>query len=171
MKPALSKDGQDTIEDFRCLAEEFCGFIDGCGNLDQSAVVHELCVYLAKLCEAGTRLPWVNPATADNDFTVESIAEHSDTCVGLAMRLRKSLGKLDEYWDVFDPTQKEEAIQCSLSMDIAEIYMDLRDALKLSKGDVAAEDVCFQWRFDFHSHWSRHAASALKVVLILSNRV
>lgn len=171
MEHTLSKDGQEAFETFRFRAEEFCRFVDGCGNLEQSHLIQELCVYLAILCEAGARLPWMNPGTDDDDFSPESIAEHSNKCVGLAMRLRTQLGTLDEYWDVFDPTQKEEALRCSVSVNIAEIYMDLQDALRLEKSGVAAEDVYFQWRFDFRSHWSRHAASALRVVLLLSNRV
>jgi len=81
------------------------------------------------------------------------------------------LGKLDEYWEVFDPTEERTAIHCLLSMDLAEVYMDLKDAVALERSGLAAEDVFWQWRFDFLSHWSRHAASALRVLRSLSNRV
>jgi hypothetical protein len=117
-------------------------------------------------------LPPTNPSTGDgNDFTAESIAEHANECVALADRLRKQLGTLDEYWDVFDPTRKEHPIKCSISQDLADIYMDLRDAVKLQESGAETDDICWQWRFDFLSHWSRHAASALKALLIVSSRV
>ena len=112
------------------------------------------------------RLPWVSPVTDDgSDFTQESIAEHSNRCVALATK------PLDEYWEVFDPTQKEEPIHCSVAQDLADIYMDLRDALTLRASGMPADDIYFQWRLDFHSHWSHHAGNALRVLLTLSSRV
>ncbi|MGH9743466.1 MAG: DUF5063 domain-containing protein [Candidatus Acidiferrum sp.] len=172
MEPVLSINDQEAVKDFRLRAKQFCEFIEGCEHLDQPKLIRGLSVHLAGICEAATRLPCVNPATVDgNDLTAESAEEHSRRCVALATRLRKQLGSLDGYWNVFEPTQKQEAIQCSLSMDLADIFMDLREGLRLQAGGAAPEDVYWQWRFDFLSHWSRHAASALKVVFILLSRV
>lgn len=172
MQSALSQDEQEAIKNFLLQARQFCDFLDACVNLDQSKLVHNLSVRLARICEAGARLPSVKPlAESGNDFTEESVEADSSRCVDLALRLRKQLGSLDEYWDVFDPTQREEPIRCSISMDLADIHRDLRDALRIHESAAEADDVYWQWRFDFQSHWSRHAANALKVVLILSGRV
>jgi hypothetical protein len=32
------------------------------------------------------------------------------------------------------------------------------------------EDIYFDWRLDFRSHWARHATSALKVAIQISDR-
>ena len=72
---------------------------------------------------------------------------------------------------MFDPAEKEQPIQCSISADLADVYMDLKEALGLEASAADSEDVYWQWHFDFHSHWSRHAASALKALLVLSSRV
>jgi hypothetical protein len=111
----------------------------------------------------------VSPSREGGDFTDESVATRANEEHRLSARLREQLGKLDEYWDVFDPTQKEEAILCSLSQHIAEIYMDLQDALKLQTSGASLEDMYFDWRLAFRSHWSRHATSALKVAIQISD--
>ena len=127
---------------------------------------------VARICEAGARLPPAIPATGNgNDFTPESVRDHSDQCVAIALSLGRQLGELDRYWDVFDPSEKEDPIHCSISMDLADIYLDLQEAVKLGESGTDREDIYWQWRFDFLSHWSRHAASALKALLALSNRV
>ena len=51
--------------------------------------------------------------------------------VKLSNNLGQIFGPLDSYWEVFDPTEKEEPVSCSLAIDIAETYLDLKDALKL----------------------------------------
>ncbi len=129
-----------------------------------------LSVLLASLCEVAARLPWVKPATGGEDTKSESIAAHTDKWNRLAEILRERFGSLDEYWEVFDPTQREDPVQCFLSNDIAEIYLDLQDALKLLTSGAALEDIYFDWRFEFREHWSRHAADALKVTLLVSDK-
>jgi len=66
--------------------------------------------------------------------------------------LREKLGRLNVYWDVFDPTQEEEPVSCSFSSDVAEIYFDLKEALQLLESDVPRADVYFDWRFSFREH-------------------
>lgn len=160
----------DAIAEFPAVAEEFCRFIDNCGGYERKRLVEDVSVLLARLCEVGARLPWVSPSTEGTDFTDESVAAHTSEEYQLSTKLREKLGNLDEYWDVFDLTQKEEAILCSLSQDIAEIYMDLQAALRLQTSGASLEDMYFDWRFDFRSHWSRHATCALKVAIQISDR-
>lgn len=124
---------------------------------------------LARLLEVAARLPWVSPATEGVDHTQEAIDTHTEEWTRLSGELRKVFGNLDDYWETFDPTQKAESVSCSLAIDIAEIYLDLKDALKLLKSSAAREDIYWEWRFDFREHWSRHAASALKVLLHISD--
>ena len=172
MELKLSKADEEAVRNFQLQAQLFCDFVDSCGHLNQSMLIHEFCVEVARICEAGARLPSNKLATTDgNDFTPETVDEHAKQCVALALSLGKQFGKLDTYWDVFDPTEKEEPIRCSISADLADIYMDLREALKLGASVANSVDVYWQWHFDFHSHWSRHAASALKALLLLSSRV
>jgi uncharacterized protein DUF5063 len=169
MADEMTQSEKDAIAKFPVVAEEFCRFIDNCSARDRKRLIQDVSVLLARLCEVAARLPWVPPSTEGTDFTDESIATHANEQYRLSTRLREQLGKLDEYWDVFDPTQKEGAIQCSLSQHIAEIYMDLQDALKLQTSGASLDDIYFDWRLAFRSHWARHATSALKVAILISD--
>jgi hypothetical protein len=169
MADKMKQSEKDAIVEFPAVAEEFCRFIDDCGAYERKRLVQDVSVLLARLCEVAARLPWVSPSTDGTDFTDESIAAHANEQYQLSTRLRERLGNLDEYWDVFDPTQKEEPVLCSLSMHIAEIYMDLQDALKLQTSGASLNDIYFDWRLAFRSHWARHATSALKVALQISD--
>jgi hypothetical protein len=111
----------------------------------------------------------VDPATNGVAHTPEIVAAHTEEWTKLSGSLRQILGPLDAYWEVFDPTQKEKPICCSLAIDIIEVYLDLKDALKLLKSGAALNDIHWEWRFDFHSHWSKHAASALRVMFLISD--
>lgn len=74
---------------------------------------------------------------------------------------QEKIGSLDTYWQVFDPTHKEEPVQGSLSGDISEIYFDLKHSLELEQTDAARSDALFDWRLDFRSHWGRHLLGAM----------
>jgi hypothetical protein len=105
----------DAIAKFPAVAQEFCRFIDNCGGYERKCLVQDVSVLLAKLCEITARLPCVSPSSEGTDFTDESITAHANEEYQLSTRLRERLGNLDEYWDVFDPTQKEKPVLCSLS--------------------------------------------------------
>ena len=169
MSGRMTADERNAIERFPRIAEEFCHLIDACDKRNRKQLVQDLAVHLAKLCEVAVRLPWVEPATEDIDNTPEAVAAHTGEWVKLSNNLRQIFGPLDKYWEVFDPMEKEEPVSCSLAIDIAEIYLDLKDALKLPESGVALNDIHWDWRFDFHGHWSRHASSALKVLLHISD--
>ena len=105
--------------------------------------------------------PRLRPAPQD-------AARLANQCWSLSTRLREVFGNLDGYWEVFDPTRKDESVSGSLANDIAEIYFDLQESLKLLRGAAGPSDVYWQWRFDFQGHWGRHATSALRVLLHVS---
>jgi uncharacterized protein DUF5063 len=158
----MTADERTALERFPVVAEEFCHLVDYCGKRNQ--LVQELAVHLPRLCEVAARLPQVQPATGDINDTPEDLAAHTEEWAKLSGKLREIFGPLDLYWEVFDPTQKEEPVSCSLAIDILKFYLDLKDALKLQKSGAALNDLYWQWRFDSHSHWSKHATSALRTL-------
>jgi len=169
MSDGMTTDERNAIERFPLVAEEYFRLIDDCGKVNRRQLVQELSVHLARLCEVGVRLPSVEPTTANIDDTPEALAAHTEEWVKLSTKLRQIFGPLDVYWEVFDPTQKEDPVSCSLAIDIAEIYLDLKGALKLQKSGAALNDILWEWRFDFHSHWSKHASNALRAMLHISD--
>ena len=83
--------------------------------------------------------------------------------------LKGKLGNEDLYWQVFDPTRDTEAIHGSLAGDIEEIYRDLKEGLVLLEQPHLAppEDIIWEWRFGFFSHWGKHAIDALRTIHFL----
>ncbi|HTZ48603.1 MAG TPA: DUF5063 domain-containing protein [Verrucomicrobiae bacterium] len=127
-----------------------------------------LLMHLSSLLFLGAHLPDVPSATEGTDFSHEDVERHSRRCIQLSSTLKAKLGDLDTYWSIFDPTKSQKSVPNSLSQDLAEIYMDLRDAIKSTKSVEPIDDVYWQWRFGFREHWARHAVEALKVVLFIS---
>lgn len=159
---------RDAVNGFPKAAEQFCRLLENQTDFSRKQFVDSLLTLLSNLFFLGAHLPDVEPATGGTDFSQEDIDCHSRECVQLSNILKAKLGDLDTYWSVFDPTEPQKSAPGSLSQDLAEIYMDLREAIELVKTGVSAEDVYWQWRFDFREHWARHAVEALKVVLFIS---
>jgi len=103
----------------------------------------------------------------DSDGLPDSTIER-DEYLGLQGSLAALLGRYDACHDIFDPSDPEDQkpVQHLLSLDLTEILEDLDDGRSLLDPSraIAPADVLWQLRFDFTSHWGRHAATALKVV-------
>jgi hypothetical protein len=79
--------------------------------------------------------------------------------------LKEKLGEWDQYNQVFDPTQDADAVHGSLADDLADIYRDLKEGLVLKETKLRQpEDLIWEWRFAFHSHWGKHAMDALLTI-------
>ena len=170
MSDGMTVDERNAIVRFPLVAEEYCRLIDDCGKRSRKQLVQERAVHLARLCEVAVRLPLLAPATDDVDNTPEAVAAHQEEWLRLSTTLRAIFGPLDGYRELFDPTQKEEPLFGSLAIDTADVYLDLKDALRLQKSGAALNDILCEWRFGFHSHWSKHAASPLRVMFHISDR-
>lgn len=69
---------------------------------------------------------------------------------------------------VFDPTKDREAIYGSLADDIADIYRDLKEGLVLHHSGLASpNDILWDWRLGFYSHWGKHSMDALRTIHFL----
>src|SRR6266480_3308681 len=127
-------------------------------------VLHEIEPSLSALYSAAAELPDVAP---DSDG-VPDVTTERDEYKRLQGSLAALLGRYDAYRDIFDPSDPEDQkpVQHLLSLDLTEILKDLDDgrSLQAPKRAIAPADVLWQWRFDFTSHWGRHAATALKVI-------
>jgi hypothetical protein len=156
---------QQAVRDFPRAAESFCELIDRLGECNRGQLFDKVAVQLAHVCSIAAQLPVVEPDTEGEDYSEEEVASHSEEYQKLTTSLRKKINDLDVYWTVFDPTRREEPDSGSLSGDLAEVYLDLKDALELHRRGGATNDLYWDWRFDFRSHWSRHATEALKVIL------
>jgi hypothetical protein len=168
MPHQLTPSELEAINSFPQAAEEFCHLIENESGYTRRQFVENVLIYLSKLWALGSQLPDVEPATAGNDFSDEEVKRHSERCIKLSNTLRIKLGDLDTYWSVFNPTKQEQSTPTSLSVDLAEIYMDLKEAVKLLASSKHINDIYWEWGFAFREHWARHAVEALKVTLFIS---
>jgi len=113
--------------------------------------LEKLLVLILEIYYAALVLPDVDPETVE-DADKEYHAPLS------------ALGKRDTYFMVLDPQGDAPEIGCStISMDLSEIREDLLAGLTLYD-DGHIMDALWQWRFDFRSHWSYHAANAINAL-------
>lgn len=113
--------------------------------------LEKLLASIFEIYSAALALPDVEPETED--------APNRDHPAPLP-----ALDKKDTYFMVLDPHGESPEIGCSaISMDLTEMCDDLFTGLELYK-DGHIMDALWQWRFDFRSHWSYHAASAINAL-------
>jgi hypothetical protein len=58
----------------------------------------------------------------------------------------------------------QEAVMLSLGDDLVDICRDLKRGLLALDAGALGEDVTWEWRFGFYTHWGRHATEALRVL-------
>lgn len=169
MPRQMTQEEKQALEGFPLAAREFCEFVEQSVPERRDTFARQLFTRLTRVCDVANHLPWVDPATADIEINQDEIRAGTDEYFNLSERLRRVFGNFDSYWDVFDPTAKREPLNGSLAQDVAEICRDLRGALALTSSGADLSDIHWQWRFDFRSHWGRHAGSALRMLLLLSD--
>jgi hypothetical protein len=82
--------------------------------------------------------------------------------------LKALLGRLDLYWEVFDPGElsTDDPMHGSLADDLADIYSDLGKGLEQVPDppkSIPEQDI-WNWRFTFYSHWGHHLLDTLRAI-------
>jgi hypothetical protein len=126
--------------------------------------LRELDGALADLYSAGSRLPEIAPETSG----LPQSNLPTDRNRELQASIAQLFGRFDPYRAIFDPTDPDdnEPVQYWLSLDLIEILEDqeyARDLLEPARR-ISPNDVVWQWRFGFTSHWGRHATVAMRVI-------
>lgn len=147
------------LADFRGIAEEYVALIDGAE--DGEKLLAELASVLPGLYASATKLPDVRPE-GDDEPPRESRFEDWQLVRG---RLDRLLGDHDLYWAI-DPsgTAEQEPAAGSLSDDLADIYLDVNEGLRLRATGRSEVDAVWECRVSFWSHWGAHAADAIRVI-------
>jgi hypothetical protein len=142
---------------FAVISRRFCQVVDDAAGVDRSEFVAQIYQILPKLIDEAVNLPEVESSGAD--YQSSSLQDRHEQWDRLYKSLKENLRDWDVYRQVFDPTKDSEAISGSLADDIADIYDDLKKALLCSR----SEDMIWEWRLLFQSHWGKHAIDALLV--------
>jgi hypothetical protein len=164
-----TKNNVELVDDFAALARRFCSVVDSAASLERADFLARIYPLLPRLIGEAIGMPDVE--LSDTDKRVEGNTPSSENSrqaqpewEQLYNLLKEKLGGWDLYRQVFDPTQDSEAIVGSLADDIADIYLDLKKGLFLDERHVAPEDIIWEWRLLFHSHWGKHAMDALLTI-------
>jgi hypothetical protein len=166
----------DAAERFGAIAGRYCAIVDSAAQLEKTAFLLQVYRILPELIGEAIRLPDTDPwqrNVPDNpdDLGQDLSKPRANLDIGyeawknLYEPLKEKLGGSDLYWEVFDPITESEAIRASLADDIADVYRDLTEGLKLKKEDGAVlAEVVWEWRLLFYSHWGDHAINALRTI-------
>jgi hypothetical protein len=141
-------------------AARYCALIeeeDLCG----ASLTTALIAALVDLLRAGYDLPEVEPDTTG----LLSRPSHDEW----REMFRRVGRRLDAgyYWTVpalpFDYDTPEPDIG-DLGDDLADIWRDLVTGLRAREDGATANDILWQWKLDFESHWGAHAVDALRLL-------
>jgi len=116
---------------------------------------------LADLVAAAGRLPLPEP-------TDEDLPEIPRNGAELVTAIGRTLGEWDRYWTTMqvygDDDEDNQALTWYVSQDLEEVYYDVKPGLVALSRGFPEDDVTFDWRILFYSHWGRHATDALRAL-------
>lgn len=147
---------------FTAQASDYCSLIED-GPAPNSWIFAQACLMqLLLLYQLALQLPEAGPASDDLLPRIEHEAWNL-VRENIAKRLAR-----DYYWAVFEPLEQElpDALVGSLSDDLADIWRDLKPGLALI--DIGTKnspnDIVWEWRLSFETHWGTHAVGAISAL-------
>ena len=151
-------------------AQAYCSLIDE--EVDQgtqegnAAFAHRLLTALTDAVAAALRLPEIDPSDADSPVDVSHEQWHA--CYRrIGQRIGPGAGY---YWEASYPFAVDEA-QAGVGLgdlvdDLADVWRDLENGLLALDAGMSLNDVQWQWRQDYWTHWGHHAAGATRALLL-----
>jgi hypothetical protein len=142
-------------------AERYCSLIESADSFECEAFAAELAEALARLLSAASGLAAVAPTDSE---PAPSLAQEEWSKRFAA--IQQTLGEWDAYWTTPAPygADAQDAVMLPLADDLADIWRDLKPGLLALERGAAPNNVTWEWRFGFYSHWGRHATEALRAI-------
>jgi hypothetical protein len=154
---------QEIAARFGAAAQEFCRAVDAAEDSTRSSFLLRIYRVLPELISAALQLPHLAPSdsTESEDQTRLSRIEWERIYNAVAKRV----GDWDIYWQLFDPTKNEEPGAGSLADDLTDIYREVNDGILADRKHLRPpQDIVWEWRFSFYSHWGKHAIDASQAI-------
>jgi len=142
------------VERFIVAARAFCRFMEQGAKMPLDTRVRAARRHLAELYAAACLLPIGKPDKKDVGAT-RGVLSGGDW---------PEFDAVDEYWEIFDPYENEEPVGFQISIDLLEIYDDLRRGFAMRKAGASEAATIWEWRFQFDIHWGAHAIDALRAL-------
>ncbi len=160
----MTEDESKSVASFREKAQEFCLPVESYARFSRKEFLSRIHTSLVDLYAAALRLPeveWEEPVGGSLSAEVRHQTVYEPT-------YRALLGKLGDtatYTEIFDPFENSAPISGSLADDLADIYADLKDGLRILEQTRSVTSAVWDWRFSFMHHWGiHHLADALKAI-------
>lgn len=154
---------------FAARAREFCAFVDRAEELDSWTFVTRLQVLLPKLYAAAIELPFPEQWPSKKEDV--DLGPGPRECAALLDRLGQVL-PVEDYWTTLQPlkTQNDDIdIGCtSLADDLADIYHDLLQGLRMVERKYPRSRPQFLWKHSFMAHWGEKLVEALRILHLVS---
>lgn len=163
----------EAVRNFVAAAEAYCAFIENQQALTLKQFVWEAADVLSALYNVALALPDIDPdddldgralLRRTNEIRKSVVYPKSETAL---KEIREKLGSYDVYREVFDPYDPtDEPIPFEVSMDLIEIYDDMKEGLVLfSDGGNHAIQALWDWRFGLLYHWGpNHLTNVLRPI-------
>lgn len=153
----------DRVADFTAAAERFVALIRAAGSSSRESFLIELATALPTLYAAGARLPAAEPDT--DEAPPKTLTR--DQWTAIFERLQALLGDIDPYNAVApfeDHPGDGQMTVGSLADDLADIYRDVDQGLTLFAAGRSQNDVVWEWRSGFWTHWGEHSVNAVRAI-------
>jgi hypothetical protein len=147
--------------EMRDEAERYCSLIERAETFEREAFAAALAESLAGLLSAASQLPAVSPTEVDLPEGPPE-EEWSERFAAV----QRVLGEWEGYWTTTatDGDGADEAVMLPLGDDLADIWRALKRGLLALADGAPPDDVAWEWRFGFYTHWGRHATEALRAL-------
>jgi len=134
------------------------------GESEGAVAAREAMEHLLTLYAAVLKLPAAGALLAEDDQVRNDLALTQEEWEVAYRRMGKRL-PFDMYSEVFDPLKvpAEEPVVGSVADDLADIYRDLADGLRLYRAGRMGEAL-WAWRLNFEFHWGEHASGGIRAL-------
>lgn len=153
------------VIEFATVANEYCSFIEAVDQFSRKDFILRVQKLFPLLYLKALLLP--EPDIEMSDDTPEKYVGEEDYNFVLH-KLEEKLGQFDAYHEVFDPSiqYSDEALEASISENIADIYQDLKDfILSYRIGTLEVmNDALWECRTNFGQYWGQRLVNGLRAL-------
>jgi hypothetical protein len=141
------------MEHFVELVRQYVELIDSRRHISADVLLRQAGKLLPQIYASGLDLPDCAPTSREAPPHVESPMTE----------LAAIPGTRDVYAEVFHPIKDVEAIRTTLSVDLADIFIDLKGPLvDFDAGRV--DDAIWSWRFTLAGHCGDHIVDSMRAI-------
>ena len=153
------------VIEFATVANEYCSFIEAVDQFQRKEFITRIQKLFPLLYLKAALLP--EPDIEISEEAPEKFVGEEDYNF-ILHKLEQKLGQFDAYQEVFDPTMQysEEALEASISENIADIYQDLKDFIlsyRIGTLDVM-NDALGECRTNFQQYWGQRLVNGLRAI-------